>query len=250
MTPAPAVELEGVRHRYPSRTEDAITIERLTILEGERVALIGHSGSGKTTLLRVINGLIRPLAGTVRVLETDLADPSARARAFRRRVGFVFQEFNLVERQSVYRNVLNGRLGWCGGPASLVGRFSETDRALAKAASAETGLESLARHRVDTLSGGQRQRLGLARALYRNPEVIVFDEATSGAYIQIGGDVLVLGEDELEDYETGIWGIHSCFRFCAKRVARTKSRLRLPRHLPPDPRSASSCTGLRSSPSL
>lgn len=125
----PAVELDGVRHRYSSRDEDALAIERPSISQGQRVALVGHSGSGKTTLLRVINGLVRPLTGRVCVLGTDLADPAARARTHRRRVGLVFQEFNLVERLSVYRNVLNGRLGWSGGPASLMGRFPETDRA-------------------------------------------------------------------------------------------------------------------------
>ena len=191
----PAVQLEGVRHRYPSRTEDAITIERLTILEGERVALVGHSGSGKTTLLRVINGLIRPLAGTARVLGTDLADPAARARAFRRRIGFVFQEFNLVERLSVYRNVLNGRLGWCGGPASLVGQFSETDRALAMAAIAETGLGPLARHRVDTLSGGQRQRVAIARVVAQAPDLLCADEPVSNLDPVQSADMLGLISD-------------------------------------------------------
>ena len=124
----PAVELDGVRHRYSSRDEDALAIERLSIGEGQRVALVGHSGSGKTTLLRVINGLVRPLTGRVCVLGTDLADPAARARAHRRRVGLVFQEFNLVERLSVYRNVLNGRprricrLGpWAAGGSRVLG---------------------------------------------------------------------------------------------------------------------------------
>ena len=76
----PAVELDGVRHRYSSRDEDALAIERPSISQGQRVALVGHSGSGKTTLLRVINGLVRPLTGRVCVLGTDLADPAARAR--------------------------------------------------------------------------------------------------------------------------------------------------------------------------
>ena len=191
----PAVELQGVRHRYPSRTEDALAIDRLSIPEGQRVALIGHSGSGKTTLLRVINGLVRPLAGGVRVLGTDLVDPAARAREYRRRIGFVFQEFNLVERQSVYRNVLNGRLGWCGGPASLMGRFSDTDRALAMAAIDETGLGPLARHRVDTLSGGQRQRVAIARVVAQAPDLLCADEPVSNLDPVLSADMLGLIAD-------------------------------------------------------
>jgi len=190
-----AVELENVRHRYPSRTEDALKIDRLSISVGERVAIIGHSGSGKTTLLRVINGLVRPLTGTIRVLGTDLGDPSTRARTFRRRTGFVFQEFNLVERLSVYDNVLNGRLGWCGWPTSLLSRFSETDRALAMAAIAETGLAPLARHRVDTLSGGQRQRVAIARVVAQAPELMCADEPVSNLDPVQSADMLSLLSD-------------------------------------------------------
>jgi phosphonate transport system ATP-binding protein len=191
----PAIEIEHVRHRYPSRTEDALVIERLSIPAGQRVALVGHSGSGKTTLLRMINGLVRPLQGTIRVFGTDLSDPSARSREFRRRIGFVFQEFNLVERQNVFRNVLNGRLGWCDGPASLFGRFSETDRALAMAAIEETGLTPLARHRVDTLSGGQRQRVAIARVMAQAPELLCADEPVSNLDPVLSADMLDLIAD-------------------------------------------------------
>ena len=195
MTVAVAVAFDGVRCRYPSRTEDALAVDGLTIAEGQRVALVGHSGSGKTTLLRLINGLVRPLTGRVHVLGTDLADPAARARAHRRRIGLVFQEFNLVERLSVYRNVLNGRLGWSGGTAGLLGWFSETDRALAIAAITETGLDALARHRVDTLSGGQRQRVAIARVLAQAPDLFTADEPVSNLDPVLSADMLGLIAD-------------------------------------------------------
>ena len=190
-----AIELQDVRHRFASRAEDALAIERLSIPVGQRVALIGHSGSGKTTLLRVINGLVRPLTGTVRVLGTDQSEAAARTREFRRRIGFVFQEFNLVERQNVYRNVLNGRLGWCGGPASLFGRFSETDRAIAMSAIEETGLVPLTRQRVDTLSGGQRQRVAIARVIAQAPELLCADEPVSNLDPVLSADMLGLIAD-------------------------------------------------------
>ncbi len=167
----------------------------LEVKKGEFVVILGPSGSGKTTLLRMINGLVRPLSGRVEVFGVDLASAAAGERAFRRRVGFVFQEFNLVERASVTRNVLNGRLGWNGGPASLLGRFPETDRALAVAAIAETGLTALARHRVDTLSGGQRQRVAIARVLAQAPDLVCADEPVSNLDPVLSADMLGLLAD-------------------------------------------------------
>ena len=190
-----AVTLEDVRHRYPSREDIALDIEGLRIAQGERVAIVGHSGSGKTTLLRMINGLVRPLSGRVEVFGVDLASAAARERAFRRRVGFVFQEFKLVERASVARNVRNGRLGWTGGLAGLMGWFPETDRALAMAAIEQTGLAPLARHRVDTLSGGQRQRVAIARVLAQAPDLVCADEPVSNLDPVLSADMLGLLAD-------------------------------------------------------
>jgi phosphonate transport system ATP-binding protein len=190
-----AVVVENVRHRYPSRTDVALDIDRLRIAQGESVAILGHSGSGKTTLLRIINGLVRPMSGRVDVFGVDLASPAARERAFRRRVGFVFQEFNLVERASITRNVLNGRLGWTGGLAGLTGWFPETDRALAVTAIEQTGLAPLARHRVDTLSGGQRQRVAIARVLAQAPDLVCADEPVSNLDPVLSADMLGLLAD-------------------------------------------------------
>ena len=174
-----AVVLERATVRYGRGEVPAVDRISLSIPAGQRVAVIGPSGAGKTTLLRLVNGLIRPTAGRLAVLGVDLADGAARRREFRRRIGFVLQDFPLVERASVQRNVLCGRLGWTGGLAGLLGCFSETDRALAATAMEETGLADLARRRADSLSGGQRQRAAIARVLAQDPDLLTADEPVS-----------------------------------------------------------------------
>ena len=187
-----AIRLEGVRVRYGNQGDDVLNIETLTVPKGQRIAFIGTSGAGKTTLLRLINGLITPVAGRVEILGLDLASEQAKKREFRRRIGCIFQEYNLVERSSAYRNTLCGRLGWAGPVASLFGIFSDTDHALATKALAETGLEAYADRRADSLSGGQRQRVAIARALTQDPAVLCADEPVSNLDPVLAEDMLAL----------------------------------------------------------
>ena len=187
-----AVELRDVTVRYAAGDAPALAIDALTIPAGQRVAVIGGSGAGKTTLLRLVNGLVTADTGRVAVLGADPAGPAARRREYRRRTGFVFQEFNLIERASVYRNVLCGRLGWMGPLPSLLGWYSDTDKALAMKAIAETGLEPFAARRVDSLSGGQRQRVAIARTLAQDPELLAADEPVSNLDPVLSADMLAL----------------------------------------------------------
>jgi len=176
---APALSLRRVRVVYPGAAAPALDIESLEAVRGERIAVIGPSGAGKTTLLRLIAGLVRADAGSISVLGQDLAASAARQSRFRRRVGLVFQEFNLIERASVFDNVLWGRLGRMNPVASVLGLFGEDDRAAASKAIAEVGLEALADQRCDRLSGGQKQRVAVARALAQEPDIICADEPVS-----------------------------------------------------------------------
>ena len=176
---APALSLRRVRVVYPGAETPALDIESLEVARGERIAVIGPSGAGKTTLLRLIAGLVRAEAGSVSVLGQNLVAPAARHPRFRRRVGLVFQEFNLIERASVFDNVLWGRLGRMNPFTSVLGLFGEANRAAASKAIAEVGLEALADQRCDRLSGGQKQRVAVARALAQEPEIICADEPVS-----------------------------------------------------------------------
>ena len=145
--------------------------------KGQFVAVIGLSGSGKSTLLRCINRLIDPTSGSVvwnGVDITSLAEEEL--RAVRRKIGMVFQHFNLVNRSSVLTNVLAGRLGYVNPAWRLINRFQKEDIEKAMHQLERVSIADKAGYRADELSGGQQQRVGIARALMQDPEIILADE--------------------------------------------------------------------------
>jgi len=145
--------------------------------DGQFVALIGLSGSGKSTLLRCINRLIEPTSGRIIWDGQDVtAINDEEIRYLRRRIGFIFQQFNLVKRSQVITNVLAGRLGYVNPLFSLINRFPAEDRARALANLERVGIGNQAYKRADELSGGQQQRVAIARALMQNPELMLADE--------------------------------------------------------------------------
>ncbi len=157
-----------------TRALDGITLD---FHRGEFIVLIGLSGSGKSTLLRCINRLVDPTSGTVIFDGTDItAAKGAELRRIRRRIGMIFQQFNLVKRSSVFTNVLAGRLGYRSTWRTFVGQPSRDDVALAFENLGRVGIIEKAFVRADALSGGQQQRVGIARALMQKPELMLADE--------------------------------------------------------------------------
>jgi phosphonate transport system ATP-binding protein len=155
----------------------ALTDISIDVPNGQFVALIGLSGSGKSTLLRCINRLVEPTEGQIIWNGIDLtATTDEEMRLIRRRMGMIFQQFNLVKRSKVITNVLAGRLGYTSPLWSLVNRFSAEDRELALQALNRVGIRTKAYNRADELSGGQQQRVGIARALMQRPEMMLADE--------------------------------------------------------------------------
>ena len=145
--------------------------------DGEFLVVLGLSGAGKSTLLRCINRLIEPTGGKIIWNGEDITAASGEGlRNIRRRIGMIFQAFNLVERSTVLTNVLCGRLGYTSTTRSLFGRFSESDLQMAERNLQRVGIEALAHKRADELSGGQRQRVGIARALMQEPDLMLADE--------------------------------------------------------------------------
>ena len=147
-------------------------------------AIIGPSGTGKSTLLRCINRLIEPTQGAIFLEENgkriDLAKVRGAAlRHARRRIGMVFQEYNLVERLTVMENLLTGRLGYTSALNAWRRRFEPADLDYAFSLLETVGLAGFANQRADALSGGQRQRVGIARALMQRPQLLLADEPTS-----------------------------------------------------------------------
>lgn len=148
-----------------------------SVQEGEFLAVIGLSGSGKSTLLRCINRLIEPTAGKILWKGVDLTEASQEEmRRIRRKMGMVFQHFNLVSRSKVIVNVLAGRLGYINPALSLINRFPNEDVQMALAQLERVGITNQAYKRADELSGGQQQRVGIARAMVQEPEMILADE--------------------------------------------------------------------------
>lgn len=145
--------------------------------DGQFLAVIGLSGSGKSTLLRCINRLIEPTEGKIFWNGVDVTDASQEEmRRIRRRIGMVFQHFNLVSRSKVLTNVLQGSLGYVNPSLSLINRFPKQHVRRAYEQLQRVGLTEKAGQRADELSGGQQQRVGVARALMQDPEMILADE--------------------------------------------------------------------------
>jgi phosphonate transport system ATP-binding protein len=143
-------------------------------------AIIGPSGTGKSTLIRCINRLVEPTAGEILLHGEDLAKLNGGAlRLARRRIGMVFQEYNLVERLTVMENVLSGRLGYVPLWRAWLRKYPAEDIARAFELLDAVGLPEHATRRADALSGGQRQRVGIARALMQRPDLLLADEPTS-----------------------------------------------------------------------
>ncbi len=143
-------------------------------------AVIGASGTGKSTLIRCINRLVEPTSGSIEFEGHDLTRLTRHAlRRVRRRIGMVFQEFNLVERLTVMENLLSGRLGYVSAWKAWRRRFPASDVARAFELLDIVGLSGFANQRADSLSGGQRQRVGIARAVMQEPSVLLADEPTS-----------------------------------------------------------------------
>jgi phosphonate transport system ATP-binding protein len=170
------LEVKNLTKIYPG---DVLALDKVSfkVERGEFLAVIGLSGSGKSTLLRCINRLIEPTDGQIIWNGEDIARASQdELLRIRRKIGMVFQHFNLVTRSKVLTNVLAGRLGYVNPAMSLFNRFPKGDYDMAMRQLERVGITDQANKRADELSGGQQQRVGIARALMQEPEMILADE--------------------------------------------------------------------------
>ncbi|GIP44732.1 phosphonates import ATP-binding protein PhnC [Paenibacillus sp. J45TS6] len=170
------IEFMNVQKTYPNGTT-ALSNINLKIEQGEFVAVIGLSGAGKSTLIRCINRMHDITEGQLLVDHVDVSKLRGKQiRRFRRRIGMIFQSFNLVNRISVIKNVLVSFVPDLSIWRKLTGIFTKEQKLLALEALDKVGILDKAYIRVDQLSGGQQQRVALARTLAQNPDIILADE--------------------------------------------------------------------------
>jgi phosphonate transport system ATP-binding protein len=144
------------------------------------VSVIGASGAGKSTLLRCINRLVEPTSGDIELNGVLLTNLKGRElRLARRRIGMVFQSFNLVDRLTVMENVQSGRLGYLPLWRAAFRRYPKADIRRAFELMDRVGIAHYANKRADELSGGERQRVGVVRALMQEPQILLADEPTA-----------------------------------------------------------------------
>ena len=187
-SPQPRIELIDVVKAYDAGDVEAAAVRgvSLRIAPGDVFGVIGESGAGKSTLIRLMNFLERPTSGRVLVDGEDLAALTPAAlRRMRRRIGMIFQHFNLLQSKTVWENVAT--------PLRLEGGLdAPTIKARVDALLDRVGLTALARKYPAELSGGQKQRVGIARALACEPKVLLCDEATSALDPETTDQILTL----------------------------------------------------------
>ncbi len=170
------LQLRDLEKIYPNGTH-ALKKLTLDIREGEFLVVIGLSGSGKSTLLRCLNRLIEPSGGSILFAGRDVTFlKGSELREYRRQIGMIFQQFNLIRRRSVLYNVLSGALGTMPVWQSILGRFPEELQQEAMRSLEIVGLKDKPLIRADALSGGQQQRVAIARSLMQKPRILLADE--------------------------------------------------------------------------
>src|SRR3954466_6496843 len=222
---APIIRLEGIAKAYPMGTETVHALRGvdLTIGSNELVAIMGPSGSGKSTLMNILGCLDVPSAGMYWLDGRDVAklSQSELAGVRGRQIGFVFQTFELLPRQTALRNVEL--------PLIYSGVSSSERRRRASESLARVGLADRMGHRPNQMSGGQRQRVAIARALVQRPALLLADEPTGNLHTQTGNEILELFADLHREGQTIVIVTHEpdiasrCRRIVRIRDGRVES---------------------------
>lgn len=177
---ASILQVHHLSKTFPNGVQ-ALKDVNFEVQSGEFLVVIGLSGSGKSTLLRCLNRLQEPSSGQVIFKGQNIADLKAASdiRRLRKKMGMIFQHFNLITRQSVLKNVMMGHLANKTDWQSLLGIFTESEKQKALECLQLVGIADKAYLRADQLSGGQKQRVAIARALMQEPEILLADEPVS-----------------------------------------------------------------------
>jgi len=226
MTDAAVLSVRNASKSFGSRR--ALDGVSLDVARGEMIALIGPSGSGKSTLLRSISGLqaIDQGPGVIEAFGLAVQENgkvSGKVREARIRIGFIFQQFNLVGRLTLFTNVALGSLGRIPFLQGLLGRWPKETQAAAMSALARVGVAEYAAQRANTLSGGQQQRGAIARALVQKAKIILADEPVASLDPVSARKVMeILRDLNRQDGLTVVVTLHQvdyALRYCDRVVA-------------------------------
>ena len=182
------IELERIEKTYTSGTVETPVLRGISfeIKAGEYVAIMGASGTGKSTLMNILGCLDKPTAGHYRLDETDMVnlDDDALSRLRNHKIGFVFQQFHLLDRATALRNVTL--------PLIYADEYPDDARQRAEKALTAVGLADRMTYRPSQLSGGQQQRVAIARALITDPAIILADEPTGNLDTRSGAEIMAI----------------------------------------------------------
>lgn len=223
------IEFKKVSKTYPNGTKGLIDVD-LKIEQGEFVAIIGLSGSGKSTLIRCVNRMHDITGGELYVDDINVNSLNQKeVRKFRRRIGMVFQSFNLVTRTTVLKNVLTAFVPELKGFRKFFGIFPKQYKLQALEALDKVDMLEKAFSRVDQLSGGQQQRVALARSLGQNPEIILADEPVAAldpiTSNQVMEDFRKINEQNNITILINIHDVDLALKYCKHVVGINKGRV-------------------------
>ena len=201
MSVEPIISVRDLEKHFNAGAVHALRGVSIDINKGDVLVVIGPSGSGKSTFLRCLNLLEQPTGGTVVFEGTDLTAPGSDINLYRRRMGMVFQHFNLFPHMTVLKNLTLG-------PTQLLGKSRQEAEEKAMSLLERVGLADRADAYPSQLSGGQKQRIAIVRALCMEPDVMLFDEPTSALDPEMVGEVLDVMKELAEEGMTMVCVSH------------------------------------------
>ena len=223
------LKLENITVSYDGKVL-ALDDASLMVEQGEFVGIIGSSGSGKSTLLKTINLLVKPYKGNVHLDDVDITKLNNKElRNIRRNIGFIFQDYNLIDRSSVLDNVLIGRLGYKSSLKSILGIFNKDDYERAVTALIQVGLKDKMFQRADQLSGGQKQRVAIAKTLCQSPKIILADEPVASLDISTSQNVMdyfkKVNEKKNMTIMINLHDVNLAKKYCNRIIALKKGKI-------------------------
>lgn len=223
------LKLENITVLYDGKVL-AVDDVSLEVGQGEFVGIIGSSGSGKSSLLKTINLLVRPAKGKIYIDDIDITSlNNSGLRNVRKSIGFVFQDYNLIERSTVLDNVLIGRLGYKSPLKSILGIFNDDDYDRAATALRQVGLSEKMFVRADELSGGQKQRVAIAKTLCQRPKIILADEPVASLDISTSQNIMDyfkrVNEKKNITILINLHDVNLAKKYCERIIALKKGKL-------------------------